>query len=307
MSTVKKIKKLSGASDELLAVDCAIRDIQGRKIVDTYATKGEIPTELPANGGNASYATTAGNADKCNNHTLGCDVPANADFTNTWPSAYIATISKSGNTLTITPNTGSAITFTNTTYSNATQSTAGLMSAADKLKLDGIESGAEKNKITGIQLNGTTIAPDANGVVNIQSSGGGTQKYLHHVVFSWGTGSASTYKGGTLAFDFLDTTPTPYSDSDLNYGDLITFIKAHCNITGASNIHEILHINAQLQYRTDSSKACISANALINDYGSWYIEGAVFAKNTNDFYVASEYAINWIPTSDAITLRDIVG
>ena len=138
MGTVKNIRKLSGASNELVAVDCAERDIQGRKIVDTYATKGEIPTELPANGGNASYATTAGNANKCNNHTLGCDVPANADFTNTWPSAYIATISKSGNTLTITPNTGSAITFTNTTYSNATQSAAGLMSSTDKTKLDGL-------------------------------------------------------------------------------------------------------------------------------------------------------------------------
>ena len=55
-----------------------------------------IPTSLPANGGNA---------DTVNGHTVLSDVPANAKFTDT-------------------------------TYSNATTSNAGLMSATDKAKLD---------------------------------------------------------------------------------------------------------------------------------------------------------------------------
>jgi len=38
-----------------------------------------------------------------------------------------------------------------TTYSNATQGTSGLMSAADKSKLDGIESGAQVNSVTGVK------------------------------------------------------------------------------------------------------------------------------------------------------------
>lgn len=50
------------------------------------------------------------------------------------------TISKSGSTVTLTGSDGSTTSFTdaNTTYSAATQSAAGLMSAADKTKLDGL-------------------------------------------------------------------------------------------------------------------------------------------------------------------------
>ena len=56
---------------------------------------------------------------------------------------------------------------TNTTYNNATQSTAGLMSAADKIKLDGIATGATANvgTITGVSINGTNIA--TSGIANI--------------------------------------------------------------------------------------------------------------------------------------------
>lgn len=42
---------------------------------------------------------------------------------------------------------------TNTTYSVATQSANGLMSAADKKKLDGIAAGAQKNTVTGVKGN----------------------------------------------------------------------------------------------------------------------------------------------------------
>lgn len=69
------------------------------------ADKTEIPTipaELPANGGNA---------DTVNGHTVNADVPENALFTDT-------------------------------VYENATQSSDGLQSAADKTKLDGVEEGA---------------------------------------------------------------------------------------------------------------------------------------------------------------------
>jgi hypothetical protein len=45
--------------------------------------------------------------------------------------------------------------FTDTTYSAATHSTDGLMSAADKTKLDGIETGAEKNNVF-VAVYGTT-------------------------------------------------------------------------------------------------------------------------------------------------------
>ena len=69
----------------------------GGKLHDKdIATTDLIPTELPANGGNA---------DTVNGHTINADVPANAVFTDT-------------------------------TYEPATSSTDGLMSAADKTILD---------------------------------------------------------------------------------------------------------------------------------------------------------------------------
>lgn len=70
---------------------------------------------VASDGGTVSYANSAGNASKVNNHTVNSDVPANAKFTDT-----------------------------NTTYGVATTSSNGLMSSSDKSKLDGITSGANK-------------------------------------------------------------------------------------------------------------------------------------------------------------------
>lgn len=50
---------------------------------------------------------------------------------------------------------------------DATQTTHGLMSASDKVKLDGIEAGAEENDIASISVNGTPVTPDSNKNVNI--------------------------------------------------------------------------------------------------------------------------------------------
>ena len=54
----------------------------------------------------------------------------------------------------------------------ATDTQAGLMSAADKSKLDGIESGAQANVIEGITVNGTAVTV-TNKVAAISVSGGG--------------------------------------------------------------------------------------------------------------------------------------
>lgn len=107
------------------------------------------PTSLPANGGNAS--TVGG-------HTVQSDVPANAVFTDTKPvtmkGASTSTAGSAG--YAPAPSAGAANRYlrsdgtwtvppdTNTTYNVATQSLNGLMSATDKVKLDGVESGANK-------------------------------------------------------------------------------------------------------------------------------------------------------------------
>lgn len=52
--------------------------------------------------------------------------------------------------------------FTDTTYAPATTAEAGLMSAADKIKLDEVDTAGEENVIESISVNGTTLTVDAN-------------------------------------------------------------------------------------------------------------------------------------------------
>lgn len=99
------------------------------------------PTSMPANGGNA--ATVGG-------HTVKADVPENAVFTDTKPvnmkgatadtagSAGYAPAPAAGAQGKYLRGDGTWQTPPNTTYSVATQSANGLMSAADKKKLDEI-------------------------------------------------------------------------------------------------------------------------------------------------------------------------
>lgn len=94
----------------------------------------------PANGGNSATV---------NNHTVNSDVPANAKFTDTTYSAVSKTAAGLCPAL---PNETATTKYLrqdgtwqvppNTTYSNATTSAAGLMSSADKTKLNGIAEGA---------------------------------------------------------------------------------------------------------------------------------------------------------------------
>ena len=99
------------------------------------------PVSLPANGGNA--ATVGG-------HTVEADVPENAEFTDTKPvNMKGATASAAGSAGYVPgPAAGDQDKFlkadgtwqtpAGTTYNEATQSASGLMSAADKKKLDEI-------------------------------------------------------------------------------------------------------------------------------------------------------------------------
>lgn len=66
--------------------------------------------------------------------------------------------------------------FTDTTYDPATTTEAGLMSAADKTKLDGIETGADVNVLEGVQVDGTDLTIDANKKVNVTLSSFGVTK-----------------------------------------------------------------------------------------------------------------------------------
>ena len=73
-----------------------------------------------------------------------------------------------GDNVTITPDASTktiTVAATDTTYENATSAVAGLMSTTDKAKLDGIESGAQVNTVTGVK--GDNEASYRTGQINI--------------------------------------------------------------------------------------------------------------------------------------------
>ena len=98
-----------------------------------------------------------------------------------------------GNNVTITPdaiNDKITITATNTTYSAATQSAAGLMSAADKKKLDGIVSGANKTTVDS-SLSSTSANPVQNKVINTALAGKSDTGHTHNYAGSSSAGGAA--------------------------------------------------------------------------------------------------------------------
>lgn len=63
---------------------------------------------------------------------------------------------------------GKTISATDTTYVDATTSTSGLMSAADKTKLDGVATGAQVNTIETVKVNSSVLTPDINKAIDIK-------------------------------------------------------------------------------------------------------------------------------------------
>ena len=63
---------------------------------------------------------------------------------------------------------GKTISATDTTYVDATTSTSGLMSAADKTKLDGVATGAQVNTIETVKVNSSALTPDINKAIDIK-------------------------------------------------------------------------------------------------------------------------------------------
>lgn len=72
---------------------------------------------------------------------------------------------------------------TNTTYSVATQSANGLMSAADKKKLDGIAAGAQKNTVTGVKGNAESAYRTGNINLTPANIGAAAASHNHDPVY----------------------------------------------------------------------------------------------------------------------------
>ena len=121
-------------------------------------------------------------------------------FLNDLKANCVTSLSVSGKTITYTKAGGGtgSITTQDTTYSAATTSKAGLMSAADKTKLDGIASGAQVNSVTGVKGNAESTYRTGN--VNITPANIGAAAASHnHSASNITSGTLPIARGGTGA------------------------------------------------------------------------------------------------------------
>lgn len=117
--------------------------VNGSKVITENSSAEQLPDHAHNYAGSSSAGGSATSAVKLDTTTAGSATQP-IYFTDGKPTACTYTLEKS---------VPSDAKFTDTTYSNATTSAAGLMSAADKTKLDGIGNGT----ITLVDSNGNTI------------------------------------------------------------------------------------------------------------------------------------------------------
>lgn len=129
MADISKIQALDG-------VTYNIKDASARNDISDISTNKVNGITTSVDNHVVLFDGTNGKNIKDSGFTIGTSVPANAEFTDT-------------------------------TYTDATTSTSGLMSASDKTKLNGIAEGATSNigTITGITMNG--VSKGTSGVVDL--------------------------------------------------------------------------------------------------------------------------------------------
>lgn len=151
---------------------------------------------------------------------------------------------------------------TDTTYDNVTADStgaaaSGLMTSADKAKLDGIEAGADDNVIDSVKVNGTALTPDSNKAVNVTIATGaagtgtlavnGTDVTVHGL----GTAAAATVETTGIASDTTTLATTAqvksYVDgvasSAYKVSGTLTFAQLTALTPGASNHGNIYNVS----------------------------------------------------------------
>lgn len=131
-------------------------------------THGLVPA--PATGANNRYLRSDG--------TWAVPPDTNTTYGVASTSANGLLRQLNGNTSQYMRGDGTWATPPNTTYSAATTSTAGLMSASDKTKLDGIASGANKTTVDS-SLSSTSTNPVQNKVINSALAGKAASSHTH--------------------------------------------------------------------------------------------------------------------------------
>nr|DAY43075.1 MAG TPA: Minor structural protein [Caudoviricetes sp.] len=249
-------------------------------------TKSQItdfPASLPANGGNSATV---------NGHTVASDVPANAKFTDTQysPFAKSGTGAKAG--LVPAPSTtagaskylcenGTWAVPPDTKYSAATTTSAGLFSASDKSKLDGIEAGADKYKlpVASETLGGVKTGPSV--VVNSDGTMSIVKDSHYHSVLE-----AIDVTGKTIDLNTLNLSDAP--------GQIKHYVEktagGSANITNAPQAGMFLMVARNIRWA--SSTDYITEQVFVSvttkkEYGRWCTSGTWSA------WVERNYTNTW--------------
>ena len=213
----------AGISDFAWRAQAATLDSSGRNISTSYYTTNttvtraaqdkygsDITVYYAQKDGNYSnmrtgYATTAGSATLAVTDSTG----------NTINSTYIKNITRVANQPKIYFTRGNNQTVEvdtqDTTYQDATTTTHGLMTAADKVKLNGIAAGAQVNSVTGVK--GNAESTYRTGTVNLTAQPPHltlTPALLYRVRFPF----RSAVRGKTISPMLLSARRTPGRPAD---------------------------------------------------------------------------------------------
>lgn len=160
--------------------------------------------------------------------------------------------SSDGHKITLTPSTGSPTTITipddNTTYGAATTSAQGLMSAADKTKLNGISTGAEVNQsaFSNIKVGDSTIAADSKTDTLTLAAGSNvtlTPDTTNDKVTIAATNTNTTYSiaksGSTVTLTGSDGSTSSFTDANTTYSAATTSANGLMSSTDKSKLDGI--------------------------------------------------------------------
>lgn len=222
-------------------VDIPVGDLIAGLQTEITSTN-KLSSDLVDDTGQTHKFVTAAQITKLNGIAAGAEVNQNAFSNVKVGSTTVAADAKTdtlelvaGSNVTLTPdatNDKVTIAATDTTYSNATTSTAGLMSAADKTKLNGIATGAEVNIQSDWSVTDTssdafiknkpTIPTVNNGQLTIQKNGANVATFTANQ-----SGNVTANITVPTIDDVITITktlaaPTDWTDTGISHDDLET-------------------------------------------------------------------------------------
>lgn len=204
---------------------------------------------------------------------------------------------------------GNIITDTYATKALATTATAGLMSASDKAKLNGIANGAQANIIDGITVNGTAVNP-VNKIINLTIPEPSTvASHTHGNITN--DGKLSTANRVAITDNNKVITISPVTSTELGYLSGVTnniqnqITNLQTQVTNKVDDTNVVHLTgnenisgaktfAQGPYGTSSA----IANSTIN-----LANGCVFTKTIS---ANTTFTITGVPTGKAATFNLIL-